>query len=427
MHSLKNLCHDSLIRNAFFLMATNFINLGLGFIFWVVAARYYTPEEVGLVSALLSAMMLIAIISTLGFPIALIYYLPRNKENAGRMINSCLTVGFVASIFFSLIFILSFDIWTPVLKPVLISLESMVIFVIVTGTSALSFILTGSFIAGRMSIFHTIKESIFGLVKILPLAFFIGFGAMGIFYAWGIGVMLAVILGLIFLSRVWKGYIPVPIFDPIIKSMASYSSGNYFAEIFYILPRLVLPIIIAGLVSAKATAYFYIAIMVASLLYGISQSISRSLLAESSDTGELWDNVGKSIKFNAMILIPGVLMFILLGKFVLNLFNPSYSENATFTLMILAVTSLPLSVNNLFISVRNAQKRVSSVVMINFAVTVGTIIMAVPLIMSKGIEGAAAAYLLANTAAAFVVIYKMKNRMEFISNQFLRSKQNGQF
>lgn len=415
MQFLTNLYNDSLIRNASYIMATGFITSALAFVFWVVAARYYTPEEVGLVYVLLSAMKLIVMISTLGFPTALIYYLPRDKENAGSMINSCITTVIVASLFFSFLFISGIDIWTPILKPVLSDLKSLALFSIVTGASSASLILTGAFIAGRKSAYYTTKESIFGITKIFPLPFMIAFGAMGIFYAWGLGVILAVAIGLIFLLRVWKGYLPTPAIDPVIKNMVGYSSGNYFAEMFYILPQFVLPIMIAGLVSAEATAYFYIATMVASVLYGVSQSISKSLLAESSDSEELWNLVSKCIRFNVIILIPGVIMLILLGKFILNIFNPDYSENATITLMILVVASFPLSVNSLFVSVRNTQKRVSSVVMLNSAVAVGTLVMAIPLIMGMGIEGAAIAFVLANTAVACVVLYKMRNPVEFIT------------
>ncbi|MDL5502505.1 MAG: polysaccharide biosynthesis C-terminal domain-containing protein, partial [Candidatus Methanoperedens sp.] len=94
-------------------------------------------------------------------------------------------------------------------------------------------------------------------------------------------------------------------------------------------------------------------------------------------------------------------------------FNPLYAENASITLFILTIASLPVSINTLFTAVRNAQKRVSSVVKINAGIAVLTLVFAFPLSRSSGIEGAASAFLAANSIAAIVVVYKMKNLVLF--------------
>jgi len=397
-------------------MAAYFLNLILGFFFWVIAAKFYNPDEVGITSALLSSMFLISMISSLGFHTAFIFYLPRDEKNANRMINSCLTSSMVASLVFSSIFILGLDIWAPPLKSILYNFKFGIIFVTVTIVWTTSIHISNAFIAGRKSSFYLSKEILFGFVKILPLQVFSVFGAIGIFMAWGIGVMVAVMIGFYWLSLLWKGYLPTPMFDPIIKSMARYSAGNYIAEIFLNLPRLILPLMIINLVSTESTGYFFIALMVAGMLYAIPQSISNSFLAESSVNGELWPNVKKSIKLNAVLLFPGILIFVVIGKFVLNLFNPLYAENASTTLVILAFASLPFSVNTLFMAVRNAQKKVESIVKINAAIATVTLVLALSLMKSFGIEGAAIAYLIANTIAAIVVIYKMKT--PFITKYF---------
>lgn len=412
---LRQIYNDSLIKNSFYLMAANLLNLLLGFVFWIIAARYYTPYEVGTTSALLSSMNLISMISTLGFQTAFIFYLPKERKNAGRIINSCLISSIAATLVFSFIFILGLDIWAPPLKFLLTDLKIGILFAAVTAVYTMSALISSAFIAGRRSSFHTIKEILFGFLKILPLQVFSVFGSIGIFMAWGIGAALAVTVGFFLLSMVWKGYLPAPMLDPIIKKMAGYSAGNYLGDIFYVLPRLMLPIMIVSLVSTESTGFFYIAMMVAGLLYGIPQSISNSLLAESSGGEDLWVKVKKSIKLNALLLFPGILLFVFFGKFVLNLFNPLYAENASVTLLILVIASLPVSVNTLFIAVRNAQKRVSSVVKINVAIAGITLVFAVPLLRSSGIEGAAISYLAANTLAAIVVVFKMRNLLYSIS------------
>ena len=425
MQFIRALFRDSLLKNAFYLMATNLTNLILGFVFWVIAARYYTPNDIGTISAVLSSMFLIAMISSLGFPTSLVFYLPRDEKNAGSMINSCIIASIAASIVFSSIYISGIDIWTPALGSMFGSLEYDVIFIVITIFSTISALISGAFTAGRRSSFHMTKETLFGFVKILPLPLLSGFGAMGVFLSWGIGLILALILGFVLLSSVWKGYLPSLTLDPIIKSMAGYSAWNYLAGLFNALPRLVLPIMIVNLISPESTGFFFIAMMVAGLLYGIPQSISSSLLADTSDGGQLWDKVGKAIRFNAALVLPGFLLFVFFGKFVLNLFNPSYAQNASTTLIILAAASLPLSVNTIFTGVRNSQKKVKSVVKINLAISVITFVLAVPFMKMWGINGAAGAYLVANAACAIAVIYRMSDPAEFISNQFKYNRRIG--
>ncbi len=425
MRFIRKIYNDSLLKNALYLIATNLSNLILGFFFWVIAARYYTPHDVGTISAVLSSMFLIAMISSLGFPTTLVYYLPRDRGNANRIINSCMVASVAASFLFSLIFVAGLDIWAPPLKDALGNLELAALFAAVTVAMTVSSLISGAFIAGKRSSFQMTKETLFGFIKIIPLPLFAGIGAMGIFLSWGIGLLFAVILGFILVSVIWKGYIPVPTFDPVIKSMAGFSFGNYLAGIFSMLPRYLFPIIIVNLISAESTGFFFIAMTVAGLLHGIPQSMSSSLLAESSEGDELWGKVRKAIRFNLVLLIPGFLLFVLFGKFVLNLFNPSYALNASTTLIILAAASFPMSLNIIFTAVRNAQNRVVSVIKINAAMAVITLALSVPLMKSYGIEGAAAAYLIANTITAVIVIYRMKNPAGFIMRMIRQSAEGG--
>lgn len=153
--------------------------------------------------------------------------------------------------------------------------------------------------------------------------------------------------------------------------------------------------------------------MMASLLYGISQSISTSFLVESSDKDKFWNNANKSIKFNLILIIPSILLFMIFGKFVLGIFNPSYAENATTTMIILTVTSIPLSLVNIFNTVRNAQNRVLSMIKMNIIISMITLLLS-SLLIKYNIEGVAISYLIANLVGATIVINRIKEPKKFI-------------
>jgi O-antigen/teichoic acid export membrane protein len=77
------------------------------------------------------------------------------------------------------------------------------------------------------------------------------------------------------------------------------------------------------------------------------------------------------------------------------------------------MASIPLSLVNIFNTVRNAQNRVSSMIKMNIVVAGITLILSVPLIKIMSIEGVATSYLIANTVGALIVVSRLKNPKEF--------------
>jgi O-antigen/teichoic acid export membrane protein len=75
-----------LYRNAYYLMANAATTSLLGFVFWMVVAKFYSPVDVGLASATISAMGLLASLSNLGLGFGLIRFLPSAKGKATRMV-----------------------------------------------------------------------------------------------------------------------------------------------------------------------------------------------------------------------------------------------------------------------------------------------------------------------------------------------------
>lgn len=410
---LASVYTDSLIKNAIYIMMTSFSSLALGFLFWMIAVRYYTPSDIGITSAALSGIFLISTISTIGLPIALTFYLPRYPKNANIIINSCLIIGIIMSTIFSLISVLKIDIWIPELRSITSHLELTVIFVIITVMTTVSLLVSGTFTAGKRNSFHMIKENVFNIIRIIFIMLFSSLGAIGIFISWSIGLIMSMIVGFFLMFKLWK-YKPTLSFDPVIKKMAGFSVGNHIAGIFYNLPRFMLPIIIVDVMSAESTGYFFIAMTIASLLYGIPAAVSGPFLAESSDRDKFWNNVHKAVKFNIYLLVPGLLAFMIFGRFVLNIFNPAYAENAFMTLTILSVASIPQALIVIFDTVRSAQKRITITIIVNGIVAVITFVLSVPLMKMWNIEGAAISYLVANTVVAIAIIIKMENPIEFI-------------
>ena len=109
---IARLASDSLYRNSIFMAATSLFNAGCGFFFWMIAARLYTVEQVGLATALISSLGLIILFSRLGFDTSIIRFYP--SEDRGSVIGTSLAVTTAACLLAGLGYALVPHLaWTP--------------------------------------------------------------------------------------------------------------------------------------------------------------------------------------------------------------------------------------------------------------------------------------------------------------------------
>ncbi|MCK4723248.1 MAG: oligosaccharide flippase family protein, partial [Dehalococcoidia bacterium] len=348
-----------LYRNALYLIISQAITALFGLVFWILAARFYLAEDVGLASAAISAMMLLTMIGTLGLDYALIRFLPSSGKSSNAMINSCLTIGGLASIIIALIFIAGLSVWSPALLFLRQDPVFLCAFVIFTATSTLYRLVSRTFIAERKADFTLIQNIIFTLLRlnlvILLAAFFATFG---IFASWGIGQTVALGVAIfIFLRWIHPDYRPLPMIKrAVLGEIMHFSFANYIAALLWFAPIFILPLMVVNLVGAEANAYFYIAWAIATVLFSVPLSTSFSLFAEGSyDEQTLGQNTRRSLVFTFAIVVPAILLIILIGDKLLLLFNPAYAENATSLLRVLAISALPVSLNNIYFGVKRVE------------------------------------------------------------------------
>jgi len=77
---LERVTTTPLYSNAFYLMLNTGVMALFGLFFWIVVVRFYTEAEVGLGSAIISAMSLLSIISLVGLNVSLVRFLPHSDK-----------------------------------------------------------------------------------------------------------------------------------------------------------------------------------------------------------------------------------------------------------------------------------------------------------------------------------------------------------
>lgn len=410
----KNVRADSLQRNSLYLILNAGIGSVLGFVFWVIVARYYTPYEVGLASAILSASMMIATLSNPGFGIGIIRYLPSAKENSIKLINSFMTVASGISIVLSVIFLASIDHHSKNLAYIKSSHLYSLIFILFTLCILLVQMQDSIFIAKRKSEYILLKNLILNIRILFPV-FFLSIGAFGIFASYGIAFVLALIISTLFLiPRIIEGYFPNIYIDKfLIKKTFNYSIGNYIASFFEMAPGLLLPIIIANILNPELTAYFYIAWTVAGILYMIPRSITTSLFAEGSHMdSKFHDELIKSIKLILILVIPSMCAIFLFGSKLLYLFGKNYSENAIVLLQILTISTLPLAINSVYFAKWRVEKKISNIITVNAFIATITLAGGIYFAPDFGIIGFGIAWFFAQ------IIMSLANARKYLMNIF---------
>jgi O-antigen/teichoic acid export membrane protein len=381
----------SLYRNAIYLMLNSIVSALLGIVFWILAARFYRPTDVGLAAALIAAIGLVSSFSNLGLQIGIIRFLPNAGETSIKMINSCFTVSGLASLVTAVIFISGIPFWSPALLPVRehpIFLASFILFAVLL---TLCGFLGQVFVAKRSAKFTFIQGLTIGALKLLLVVIFAPFmGTFGIFGSVGVAMAIFTLVAMLWLlPRVQKGYIPLPgISKTPISGMVHYSLRNYFAHFFWGLPTIVLPLMVVNILGTEMNAYFFIASSIAALLFMLPAAISLSLFAEGSYRDDLlWASTLKSIKICLVILPPPVLLIFGIGDKLLLLFGEAYAQNATTLLWILALSVLPLSIIHIFLSIKRVQKDMKSIMGVSVATTCLVLGLSYLLMNRMGITG----------------------------------------
>lgn len=404
---IRRVLTTPLYANALYLMLSTTVMSLCGFFFWLIVARFYSEAVVGYSSAIISALNLLAVLSLVGLNISLVRFLPQ-ADNPRKMINTCFTLGSLVSLLAAAIFLAGLDFWSPALSFVRENAIFCLVFLAFAILWTLSLLINSAFLAKRRAAFTLSKNAIFSLLK-LPLLVLLAlyFHTFGVVVSWGIALAVALAVAvLIFLPRVQDGYRPLPALDlGLVKKLWRYSSGNYLVNLLSLALAYILPLMVVNLLGAEPNAYFYIAWMMASLLFAIPAAASSSLFAEGSHFEDrLRENVVKSLKSTFLLLVPAAILLAAVGKWLLLVFGHGYSLNALPLLWVLCLSSLPRGINHIYTGMLRVTGRITELIIIWGFIAIGVLVVSYLLLPLTGIIGIGYAWLGAQLIVAIYIL-----------------------
>jgi O-antigen/teichoic acid export membrane protein len=375
----------------------------------MAAARLYDTQDVGMAAAVISAVGLLAMLSALGLDYALVGFLPQSLAPQS-ILNSSLTIVSGGALVLAVLFIVGLGAWSPALLPVRASpgltagMVGSVVLTVVIGILGSTYLSRGR--AGLV----LAQAAAFGAGRVTAALIFAAAGihAAGLVGAWAIGLMVPAALGLgLFVPQALGApyrFRPVVV-RALVNDMARFAFANYVTAVLWSAPMLLLPILVTNLSGPKMNAYFYVASSIGGLLVMIPTAISMSLFAHGShDATDLIRRAIEAAKVSLAVLAPALVVTFALGRKVLLIFGRAYSEEGTRLLWVLAATTLPLTVNFLYFSIRRVQRRMTGVIASTLWILVVTLGLSVLLLPKYGLTGVGVAWFVAQTSVAAVIL-----------------------
>lgn len=356
---------DSLYRNSLYLIAANMVMAGLGFVFWTINARLYTPAQVGLATTLISLTTLIGSFSMLGFNTAIIRFLPK-EEDKNAFINTAYAAVGMAAFILTFVFIAFIDRISPALEFIKYSpvfTLSLAVFMLVSSLNGLN---DSIFIALRNARLSLITATVFSISKVIFTVLLAVMGAYGMINAIMVSVNLSFVTGIMILTLLFGIRFWPKIKMSVVRKTYRFSMGNYLAGVISMIPANITPLLITNRLGPEYAAYYYMPNMILQLLLTIPRATTSSLFAEGSqDDSNLKDKTLKAIKSIYSMLIPTTLFIILLARPILSLFGNTYAQEGYLFLTLSLIGILIGSINYIFAPILNIKKNIKLIIMLS--------------------------------------------------------------
>ncbi|MEV2265490.1 lipopolysaccharide biosynthesis protein [Nonomuraea africana] len=409
---------NPLFRNGYALMANTAITATLGMGYWLLATRFYTPEEFGSGQALITAMRLFASLTALGFVGALARFIPisgrRTAEVILRGYGLAAATGGAAAIGF----LLTLPMWGEIYA-VLGGLGHGLFFlgaVLVWSVFTLQDVaLTGL----RKATWVPVNNLVFGLAKMGLLVALAGsLPEGGIFVSWMIPTAIALIPVnfLIFGIQVPKHVRETESTaqPPRLREMGRFLAGDFPGTLSMLAIVYLVPVLIAARVGEATFGRFSMAHTLGCMIELLAMNMAVSLTVEGSfDRSRLAANARRALKRALMIITPIIGVAFLAAPLILTVFGSDFAAEGTTLLRLMALAVLPRVLIEVYLSSLRAlgKARKLAVVQIGLAVLVLVSIMA--LFPFVGVNAVGYGLLLSELLVALLIFRSLRKILKF--------------
>jgi len=387
-----------MLLNSVSVMGGKVGTMGLGFLFWLLAARQFAPAEVGLAAAAVSAMMLCTQLALVGVGSGVITSFPRHSAHPAKLLNTAFTIVIATSLVTACGFLLLSSSALGELSVVASMLVFTLLFVLMSLLGTLGVLLDQISIALGRGDQVLVRGIVFGATTVLMIAIVPvvtdARSSLAIFIPWVVGGAAACGLGALQLFRALAGYrYRVRTERGMARDLLRVGVPNWALTLTERAPGLVLPILVTELLSPAANATWYAVWMMAWVIFIIPISIGLALFAEAVRRPDsLRSVVLHGIRYSLGIGVPAAVAIALLAPFALSLLGRSYAEEGVTPLRILVAAVVPLALVQAYFSVCRARQQLAEAIGLGVLSGVVSVVAAAGAGVAFGLTGMAVAW-----------------------------------
>ena len=404
----------SQVSNGLALIAAKVITMGLGFVFWVLAARMFTAHEVGLAAGVVSAMMLCTQLALLGLGSAFITHFPRLQKQPAALLDTSLTAVAALGVVWGAAFLLVAGWAFRQLDVAAASPVFALLFVAACVFGTAGILLDQIATALRRGEQALVRNAICAVATVGLLALLTALDAphtaQTIFVPWALAGLAAGVIGLVQLRRALPHYRPRPAADRrLIRELTASGLPNYALTLAERAPGLVLPVLVAELLSPAANATWYAVWMMAWVVYIVPIQVGMTIFAEvAHDPSSFRQAVRRGVRCAVAVGTLGALVLGAGASIALSILGPHYAADGAGPLRILLLALLPLTFTQAYFSSCRARRRLGEAIATGWLNALASVALAAAAGVAHGLMGMAIAWVAVQCATGLWALWRLR-------------------
>jgi O-antigen/teichoic acid export membrane protein len=354
--------HRVMITNSAALAAGAAATAVLGFLFWWAAARLFTPHAVGLGSAAVLLMTLVALAGELSLGTLLTGESLRRPKEARQLISAALVVALATSSFLAFVYASTIHLVfaSPQEQGIPVPL-----FTVGCGLAGFALVLDHAFVGLLRSTLQMARNGLFSALK-LALLIAAGFAVTSenqetlIFAAWTAGQLLSIVIVVAVLAARGKALWARPDFS-LLWRLAPNVLRHHLLNLATLAPGLILPSLVTVILSAEANAAFFACWMIMNVILLVPGSLTTILFAMGSVEPErIRHRLRLSFAICLLTSVVAAVALLIGSRYLLGLFGPLYASLGGPALPVLGLVILPAAVKAHYVAVQRLGDRMGA-------------------------------------------------------------------
>jgi O-antigen/teichoic acid export membrane protein len=427
-HRIRNFLAEPLNRTASALMASTVLTAGLGVLFWAVAARAFTTEQVGRDGALITAMISLAILCDLSINNIILRYFPQLREHLMKRVwqayliaGSSALLGGALFVFIAPLLSDQFDFLrggTVMTFAFPLSVAFWAVFVL--QDSVLTAMSKATWLPAENGAFSAAK-----IVVILGMAW--ASVEHGVFFGWmaPLVVIVPVINYLIFtrvLPSAQKAQVGAAGVVAVLgwRKLLTFVTQDIVQIAVSQICIVALPLMVVAIAGPTQAAYFVVPFTLITAFDLLFFAVAISIVTEGArDRERVPEMMHMAVRRLYTFVLPASLAIVALAPLFLIPNGLEYVHNSSSVLRLLALASIFRAVQTLYVAILRLENRGHGLVwiqVINAAITLGFVWL---LADDYGAKGVALAWLIGIMLTTLGIIVPF---IRFVRNPVLKAE-----